>query len=244
MTLLLQRRPPINTAALSLALGAAVFFAPPFATTSLAQDAAKAAVHNSTDAESTEKNALKPTEVSKEKSGESSPQKSLQNSPQRLCGKDKSASPWTWYWAPYTYHYSEAKVEAAGEPDVKHAYVWAVGTEYTLGCADDAVAETAWNDHFVGFSYFSNSFGQPSQYLYLGKRYQPFTTWDGFFAKWTAGILHGYKAPFDKKIPINTPSGWGLGFVPSLGWSWRSGAEAQLNFLGTAGLMLQLNYRY
>jgi hypothetical protein len=54
-------------------------------------------------------------------------------------------------------------------------------------------------------------------------------------------VIHGYKAPYDKKIPVNTASGWGLAIIPSIGWDINEQFAAQLNVLGVAGLMLQMN---
>ena len=59
-----------------------------------------------------------------------------------------------------------------------------------------------------GFAWFDNSFGQASQYVYAGY------SWDLFGADWayvklTGGLLHGYKEPYEDKIPLN-----GLGVAP------------------------------
>jgi hypothetical protein len=61
-----------------------------------------------------------------------------------------------------------------------------------------------------GFAYFQNSFGQPSQYLYAGYSWPLFRT-DWFYFKLTGGLLHGYKDPYEDKIPLN-----GLGIAPAI----------------------------
>jgi len=71
-----------------------------------------------------------------------------------------------------------------------------------------------------GFAYFQNSFGQPSQYLYAGYSWRLFKT-DWAYFKLTGGLLHGYKDPYEDKIPMN-----GLGvapaIVPAIGFKYRS----------------------
>lgn len=65
---------------------------------------------------------------------------------------------WTFGYAPYTYHFSEAKKKHDYEPDdEKHSYVWLLNAEKQLD-----------ERQVAGFAYFSNSFGQPSQYAYYG----------------------------------------------------------------------------
>ena len=61
-----------------------------------------------------------------------------------------------------------------------------------------------------GFAWFDNSFGQPSQYLYAGYSWRLFKT-DWAYFKLTGGFLHGYKEPYDEKIPLN-----GLGVAPAI----------------------------
>ena len=51
-----------------------------------------------------------------------------------------------------------------------------------------------------GLALFDNSFGQFSQYLYWGQK------WDlhpNVYAKVTAGLLHGYRGKYRDKIPFN-----------------------------------------
>jgi hypothetical protein len=136
---------------------------------------------------------------------------------------------WTVMAGPLTLHYSDINRDA-NSTDEKHKYVWLVGGEKMLT-----------DRYFAGAAFFSNSFGQPTQYVYAGAKFRPFDDTPKFFAKISAGVIHGYKAPYDKKIPINTSSGWGLGVIPSIGWDFNDQFAAQLNVLGAAGLMLQMN---
>jgi hypothetical protein len=134
---------------------------------------------------------------------------------------------WTVMASPLTFHYSDINRD---ESEEKHSYVWLVGAEKMLN-----------ERYFAGAAFFSNSFGQPTQYVYLGAKFRPEPSMPKLFTKISAGIIHGYKPPYDKKIPINTSSGWGLGVIPSIGWDFNEQTAAQLNVLGAAGLMLQFN---
>lgn len=67
----------------------------------------------------------------------------------------------------------------------------------------------------IGGAVFKNSFGQPTQYLYVGQR------WDvneNVYVKFTAGLLHGYKDPYQNKIPFNH-YGTAPVILPSIGFN-------------------------
>ena len=142
-------------------------------------------------------------------------------------------SGWTLGYAPYTYHFSEAKKKHEFEPDVKHSYVWLVQAEKQL--TDRSLA---------GLALFSNSFGQASQYVYYGWRFAPLRSAPNVFFKLTGGVLHGYKKPFHKKIPLNTSSGWAFTIIPAAGYNFTKHIGAQVNILGTSALMFQVNYSF
>ena len=90
----------------------------------------------------------------------------------------------------------------------------------------------------AGAAIFKNSFGQPSQYVYGGWLARPFESAQPFYFKITAGLLHGYKAPYDEKIPFND-SGVAPGIVPSVGYCYNRFCSEFILF-GTAGAMLTL----
>jgi hypothetical protein len=71
-------------------------------------------------------------------------------------------------------------------------------------------------EHFVGLSLFKNSFHQPTQYLYIGKRYHPFDGYPSVNAKLTAGIIHGYKGEYKDRIKFNM-DGFAPAIIPSIG---------------------------
>ena len=92
-----------------------------------------------------------------------------------------------------------------------------------------------------GFAYFDNSFGQPSQYLYAGYQWPMFKTEWAYF-KLTGGLLHGYKDPYDDKIPLN-----GLGvapaIVPSFGLRYKR-VFTEMQILGTAALTWTVGFNF
>ncbi|MBT8048183.1 MAG: sn-glycerol-3-phosphate transporter [Xanthomonadales bacterium] len=97
------------------------------------------------------------------------------------------------------------------------------------------------NDYLVGLAVFRNSFDQPSQMIYIGKTWPLFRS-DYFYFKLIGGLLHGYKEPFEDKIPLN-----GLGvapaILPALGFRYkRVIIEAQI--AGTAALTITGGLRF
>ena len=91
------------------------------------------------------------------------------------------------------------------------------------------------NDWSYGLALFNNSFDQFSQYLYGGKRWNFHGRLEGFHAKITAGLIHGYKGEFKDKIPNN-----GLGIAPAIipGIGYKKGRfGADVYVLGIAGLL-------
>jgi hypothetical protein len=70
----------------------------------------------------------------------------------------------------------------------------------------------------VGLALFDNSFGQFSQYAYFGQEWDLRQFAGGrFYANVTAGLLHGYKEPFENKIPLNH-LGVAPAIIPTAGW--------------------------
>ena len=125
-------------------------------------------------------------------------------------------------YSPYTNHFTRSD---------EHKYVWLIGVERER--ADGALS---------GISYFSNSFGQPSAYIFpWGQTYRDIGNVSGLYAKWTAGLIYGYKDPYENKVPLNS-NGYSPGLIPALGYE-VDGWQAQVNLLGTAGIMFQVNKR-
>jgi hypothetical protein len=129
---------------------------------------------------------------------------------------------WRVMFSPHTTHYSYSE---------EHKRVVLLGAERER--EDGALA---------GVTLFSNSFGQPSTYIFpWGKMYRDVMGYDGVFVKWTAGLLYGYRSPYENKVPLNH-NGFSPGFIPGIGWE-SSRLQLQLNFLGNAGLMYQLSWK-
>lgn len=90
----------------------------------------------------------------------------------------------------------------------------------------------------VGASYFKNSFGQPTEYVYGGYRFRPIDKFQPFYVKVSAGLVYGYKDPYKNKIPFNG-SGIAPVIIPSVGYCFsRICTEAV--FVGAASIILTL----
>ena len=91
------------------------------------------------------------------------------------------------------------------------------------------------NDWFYGLALFNNSFDQFSQYLYGGKSWNFHGRMEGFHAKVTAGLIHGYKGEFRDKIP-NNGSGIAPAIIPGIGYK-RGRFGGDIYILGISGLL-------
>ena len=72
--------------------------------------------------------------------------------------------------------------------------------------------------HF-GVSVFDNSYGQFSQSIYAGLEWdwKPARGGQLFFSV-SPGLVHGYKAPYENRLPLNKALGIGVTVVPAIGW--------------------------
>lgn len=130
---------------------------------------------------------------------------------------------WRLLVSPFSLHFRQ---------NPQHEYVWALGME-----------RQRIDNWLAGASYFSNSFGQPSAYLYVGKRYPGLWGQPQLFGQWSAGMLYGYRGEFKNKVPLNY-NGFSPGALVSLGWQFNKQHTATLHLLGDAGLMVQLAYDF
>ena len=127
----------------------------------------------------------------------------------------------SWQFSPYTLYFS---------PSDEHKDVVMVGLEREFS---DAKLD--------GLTFFTNSFGQPTVYVYpWGGVYHDIGDIKHLSFKWTAGILYGYKDPYQDKVPYNH-GGFSPAVIPALAYEFKPGWSGQINLLGTAGLMFQLN---
>lgn len=91
-----------------------------------------------------------------------------------------------------------------------------------------------------GASVFKNSYYQHAAYLYAGRRWFLRPDQQGFYAKISAGLVLGYREPYEDRLPVND-NGLGAGLVPALGYQ-LGRANAQIVFLGVAGVALTVGY--
>lgn len=122
--------------------------------------------------------------------------------------------------SPFTYHFTY---------DSAHSDVVMVGLEREYP-----------NAKLDGVTLFSNSFGQPSIYLYpWGHVYHSIGGIKPLSFKWTAGLLYGYKDPYENKVPLDY-QGFSPGVILALAYEFMPGWSGQLNLLGNAAVMFQL----
>jgi hypothetical protein len=128
---------------------------------------------------------------------------------------------WRMVGSPFTQHWHYNPL---------HRHVYALGLERQH--ADGSM----W-----GAAYFSNSFGQPSAYAYVGRRYNAILAdQPELYFQWTAGVIYGYKGQFKNKVPLNV-NGFSPGLVPTLGWQFSDRYEFAVHALGNAGVMFQFS---
>jgi len=97
---------------------------------------------------------------------------------------------------------------------------------------------TSW---IYGFAYFDNSFGQPSQYLYAGYSWPLFGKDWAYFVL-TGGVLHGYKEPYEDKIPLND-LGFAPAIVPTFGVRYKR-VFTEIQILGTAAITVTAGFSF
>ncbi len=128
---------------------------------------------------------------------------------------------WRWVVSPFSHHF---------RPSEEHRQVWAIGVERQRG-----------DNWIAGASYFSNSFGQPSSYLYVGKRFPTLFDHPQWFGQASAGLMYGYRGKFQHKVPLNY-RGFSPGALLSMGWQFTPRLATTAHMLGDAGLMFQVSY--
>ena len=95
----------------------------------------------------------------------------------------------------------------------------------------------------IGFAMFDNSFGQFSQYLSFGQEWDLWPLAGGqIFGNVTAGLIHGYKEPYEDKIPFNK-YGVAPGILPTLGWR-RGHFSLTATLLGFNGLLVGAGWSF
>ncbi len=90
-----------------------------------------------------------------------------------------------------------------------------------------------------GLALFDNSFGQFSQYIYWGQK------WDlhpNVYAKVTAGLLHGYRGKYRDKIPFNRAE-IAPAIIPALGVRYGN-VSIEAILLGGAAAQFAIGYTF
>jgi hypothetical protein len=141
---------------------------------------------------------------------------------EETAGSDWDVAHWSLAFSLYTKHF---------DPDPDH-----VNDQNLVGV--EAEFRNRW---LAGAAAFDNSFGQPSQFLYVGKSW-PIAGSEYFYFKLMGGLLHGYKEPYEDKIPLN-----GLGIapaiVPAVGARYRW-AFGEVNLGGLAVVTVTAGFRF
>ena len=130
---------------------------------------------------------------------------------------------WELTVAPYVFHFSA---------DAEHKHAWLIGLERHRA-----------DNWLWGAAYFSNSFGQDSGTAYVGYIWNNLFNQPALYAKLVAGIMYGYVAPYEDKVPFNH-NGWSPIVVPTAGWRFTPQDAVQVSLLGSAGLMLSYSRRF
>jgi hypothetical protein len=129
-------------------------------------------------------------------------------SSQALPAQPLTTGKWYLTISPYMHHWY---------PKPEHENVWLLGIERY-----DA------DNSLMGFSYFRNSFGDPTIYTYpWGQAYPNFLGVEKLTAKWSAGLLYGYVDEWKDKVPFNR-NGFSPAIIPALSWKLGGGYEAQI----------------
>ena len=126
-------------------------------------------------------------------------------------------------FSPFTHHWN---------PSTEHKHVVLVALDEQLP-----------GDRFCGVSLFSNSFGQPSAYVYAGQQFNGLLGVPQLFVKVTAGILYGYVEPYEDKVPLNN-NGFSPAIIPAIGYQFTPQDSVQVKVLGNAGLMFSYGRRF
>jgi hypothetical protein len=126
-------------------------------------------------------------------------------------------------FSPYTHHWSQS-------PEHKQVVLVAIDEQLP-------------GNRLCGVSFFSNSFGQPSVYVYAGQQFNKLLGMPQLFAKITGGIMYGYVSPYENKVPLNY-KGFNPAIIPSVGYKLTPHDSVQVKFLGNAGLMFSYGRQF
>ncbi len=123
-------------------------------------------------------------------------------------------------FSPYTYHFN---------PKPTHRHVYQVGLEREYA-----------NAKLDGVVLFTNSFGQPSIYVYpWGGVYKSIFGVDNLAFKWTGGVIWGYRG--EHKDEVANIAGFAPALIFGLAYTIKPGWQVQYNQIGKAAAQFQIN---
>jgi len=119
-------------------------------------------------------------------------------------------------FSPYTHHWNHS-------PEHKPVFLASLHEQLPGG-------------RLCGVSLFSNSFGQPSAYVYAGQQFESLFGVPELTLKVTAGILYGYVGKYQNKVPFNH-NGFSPAIIPAVNYNFTPRDAFQLDILGKAAVM-------
>ena len=105
-----------------------------------------------------------------------------------------------------------------------------------------AVSRLKPKGYFYGLALFNNSFGQFSQFLYIGRVFQWQWLPEDLRFKLALGVVHGYRDEFEDELPF-TYKGYSPGLIPSIIFM-RNRIGFELSLLSNAGLAVTVGYKF
>ena len=94
----------------------------------------------------------------------------------------------------------------------------------------------------AGLALFKNSFGQSSQFGYLGYNWTIPYTQDFMYFKFVGGLMHGYDGQYKDKIPLNQ-AGIAPAVIPSIGLRYKR-IQSEIALFGAAGAMWTIGFNF
>jgi hypothetical protein len=140
-------------------------------------------------------------------------------------------------------------VQGAPEPTYRGEFTFSPFTQHYKYSEEHkpvvlvALDEQLPGGRLCGMSLFSNSFGQPSAYAYVGQQFNGLFDNPNVFVKVTGGILYGYVGKYQHKVPLNS-HGFSPAVIPAIGYKLNDKDSVQVKLLGTAAIMFSYGRKF
>jgi hypothetical protein len=95
----------------------------------------------------------------------------------------------------------------------------------------------------LGASHFVNSFSQSCWFAHASRQFVVGGREQGFFAKFTCGLMYGYRSPHQDSVPLNF-RGFNPAVIPSAGYQWKHSAVHLAVYGKNAGQMLLFSHSF